>query len=159
MGQPLSDAGLDEIVRAVLEHAAAERHEEAWSTARPLLEVQARQPAAARALTDLLQQGAFSHEHALDSVGAVFDAHPDDPVLVGELGVALEAVRDFRFLNAAPPPEPIFLRVAVRLREFLEQEARPQDEIVLLSGLAGLARGIGRTWDREGERCYVRLVE
>ncbi len=160
MPRRLSKEQRDDIVRAVLEHAANDRLDAAWTAAEPLLEVQAGDSEAAEALVHLLGEGAFSRERAAGVAEAVLAAHGDDAGIVGHLGTALETVRDFRYLNAAPPAEPIFVRVATRLREILAAGVRPiEDEVGLLGGLAVAARSIGRSWDGEAERCYRRLVE
>lgn len=154
-----SETNIPEIVRTVLEHAGAQRVEDARSAAEPLVAANPHQLPAAFALTHLVGQSAFAHDDAIAVAGLVFAAHLDNPEIVGELAGALEVVRDFRFLNAAPPPETIFADVARRATELLEAAPQPEHELVLLSGLAAVARSIGRSWDNVSERCYRRLVD
>jgi hypothetical protein len=72
----------------------------------------------------------------------------------------MERVHDFRFLNAGPPADPVFVALAMRLRDLLATRGwSPEEENELLEGLATVARCIGRTWDAESERCRRELVE
>lgn len=131
----------------------------AWTAAAPLLPNVKSQSAAARALIDLTEQRAFGVDHALAVVRGAFEAHADDDTLLGDMGSALEAAHDMRFLNAPPPSDPLFERVALRLRDRLFACGGDDIEPLLQSGFSTAARLLGPAWDADAERAYRRLVE
>lgn len=155
----LSSERIDEILGAALEHAEAGSFERAWQVAKPLIKAQRSQVPAAKALVQLLEQGAFADEHALECANALFDAHRDHhPGLVGELGDALESVHDITLLNAAPPSDPLYERVASHLRD--AADSAPDDQLLpILSGLATVSRLLGRGWDDVAEHAYRRRID
>lgn len=155
----LSEEAVRAIVRAVLGHAESERWSDARREAEPLIEAQAHQPLVADALVYLIASRAFDREHAAEIASIVFEAHADDYRLLGKVGEALECIYDARYLNAAPPSEPVFEAVARRLSQGLEGVDDPDTLIHGLSGLAIAARVLGRTWDAVAERAHRRLVE
>jgi hypothetical protein len=155
----LSSHDVDSIVEAVVACADAGDFDHAWASSTPLREGQGQQPYAAFALLHLVDRRAFDTPRCIDVVRSVFDAHARDDDMLAALGCALEAAHDLRFLNAAPPSDPVFRDVAERLRERAAAARGTDAESTLLSGLATAARLLGRAWDRDAESAYRRLIE
>jgi hypothetical protein len=155
----LTGERIEELVKAVLKHAEKESWDRAWKAAQPLLKVHKDQPLAATAVAHLLERGAFDRQRGLELAGELFDAHGDNLDVVSALGDAFESLHDINFLNAEPPDDPLFQRIANLLRELSERAKGDDQLITALSGLSTAARVLGRTWDSIAERAYLRLVE
>jgi hypothetical protein len=152
------DVDVAAIVEQVIAARDEERLDEAWRRAGELVEAHSASPVAARTLAFLLQQGAFDRERGLELATALFEAHADDTETVAELGSALEAVDDVRYLNAAPPEHPVFTGIARRLQQAAATVTDTAELDTVLRGLATAASVLGRSWDQVAEDAYVRLV-
>src|SRR6478735_12490597 len=82
--------------------------EQAWRLSQPLLKAAARTIEAARTLADLTRRGAFETKDGLIAARALANAHPTDLEVLSNLGRAFERLHDIRYLNAAPPNDPVF---------------------------------------------------
>jgi hypothetical protein len=122
-----------------------------------LLERQSRDAEAAHALLELVARQTLAVDRAVEIVRAVVDAHLEDDAVIAHAGCALEGAHDLRFLNGPPPSDPVFARLAGRLRERAVRGAAFEDHV--LRGLATAARLLGRAWDADAERAYLRILE
>jgi hypothetical protein len=150
---------IDAIVHTVLSHAGAGRVEEALAAAAPLRDALPRDRNAALALTHLLAQRAFAPPASLELAREVFDVHGLDDEVVAALGSALEGIHDIRFLNAAPPADPLFLQIAERLQQRAAAVREGAEAVNLLLGLSSAARLLGHRWDAAAEQAYRRRLE
>jgi hypothetical protein len=166
----LSQNEIETAAEAVGAAARSGDHDAAWDAAAPLRDTQRAQRSVAVALLGLVEERAFSVEHALEIVRQIFDAHGDanddsdgtgdeGDALLGAMGSVLDAAHDVRFLNGPPPTDPIFERTARRLRDRVVARRGDDIEAVLQAGLATVGRLLGRAWDGDTERAYLRLVE
>lgn len=148
------------IKDAVLEQGAQGEHEEAWRLARPLMKA-AHRLEAARALSQLTRRGAFALNDGLAAAKILADAHPADVQVISNLGRAFESLHDVRYLNAAPPDDPLLIKIANALSGLVESgaAANAEEERALHNGLGTAARILGRSWDQIAERSERRLVE
>src|SRR5262245_51609794 len=103
----------EEVARQVANHAKNRAWDLAYEAAAPLLEEQRRDASAAAILLSLVDGGAFD-QHGLDVAKAVFEAHPDEALVVAAAGNVFPALHDIRYLNAEPPADPFFASVASR---------------------------------------------
>ena len=154
----LSSTTLSELTERIVRHAERGEFTDAWGVAAPMIEAAPHQRSAALALTRALEQCAFAREQGRAAAEMLFAAYGDDPEIAGEIGVALGAVHEINFLNAAPPDAAIFARVAERLREHAQLPLEPASEVTVQNGLATVARLLGRSWDATAEQAYRRLV-
>ena len=154
----LSQNDIDAVTAAVTARADEEDPEGAWAAAEPLWQRSAHQRQAAVALLRLVDRQAFTKTRSLEILRRAFDTHAADPALLAAIGEALEAAHDVRFLNAAPPSDPLFERVATRLDEQCFATRAVETEVKLLGGLATASRLLGRSWDAVAERAHRRLV-
>jgi hypothetical protein len=156
----MTDGRIAKIKDAVLARTEQAEPGEAWRVARPLLKA-ARQVEAGRALSELVRRGAFEPSNGLVAARALADAHHADVRVMSNLGRAFESLHDMRYLNAAPPHDPILATIANTLRGLIESGAAENDDeaIALHHGLGVAARILGRSWDPVAERSERRLVE
>jgi len=167
----LSAERLDELVRAALSHAEHGASDLAWACVQPMVQAQAEQPTVAEALLHVVACDVFDRPTSATVVRAVFDAHEHEPDVVARVGGVLESVHDIRFLNDAPPSDPLYQRVGERLVEMAnavaggdgedeggESVEDAAKEARILRGLACVARVLGRSWDDVAEHSRLRLV-
>lgn len=154
----LSDEQVGAIVAAVESCSADDAAERAWKLAAPLVSAQARQPRAALALLRLIGGRRFVPEQSLDALRAVFEAHQQHAALVAEMLKAYEGAHEIRYLNAAPPADPLPAALANRALALLPG-IEPELEGAFQAGLGTLARLLGRHWDVIAERAYRRVIE
>ena len=65
-----------------------------------------------------------------------------------------------RYLNAAPPTDPLYELVASKLLAMADEVTEGEDQQAsVLRGLATVGRILGRSWDSVTEQCRLRLVE
>lgn len=136
----------------------AERHDGAWKIALSLMEAQVHQRDVALALLDLIAESTFSIEQVLEILSAIFAAHPQDFMLLGLVGKAIEQARDVDLLNLAPPEEPLFDDVLAALVAAVEKTHDAAVEYQLWSGLFTCARVMARQYDGIADRAGRRLV-
>ncbi|MGE0326229.1 MAG: prenyltransferase [Polyangiaceae bacterium] len=148
------------IAGEVMDAAENESKEVAWTKAQPLLKGSKELRDAAVGLVLLAKEHAFEREQALEAFAAVASDYPNDPEMLGLLGEGFEGLCDIRYLNAAPPEDPVLLEIAASLLQ-LERSGgvSGDEEVALLRGLSVAARLLGRAWDDVTERCEKRLVE
>jgi hypothetical protein len=68
-------------------------------------------------------------------------------------------VHDVRFLNGAPPSDPIFRDLAERLRARAPHVRGQPAEAAILRGLSTAGRLLGRAWDADTEAAHSRRIE
>jgi tetratricopeptide (TPR) repeat protein len=156
----MSSGKIAKIKQGVLEQVERDDLEEAWRLSQPLLKA-ARELEAARALSDLTRRGAFAAKNGLVAARALANAHPTDIEVLSNLGRAFEHLHDIRYLNAAPPDDPVLTTIANALSGVVASRvaANNDEELALLNGLGVAARVLGRSWDQVAERSERRLVE
>jgi hypothetical protein len=156
----MSSGKIAKIKQGVLEQVERDDLEEAWRLSQPLLKA-ARELETARALSDLTRRGAFAAKNGLVAARALANAHPTDIEVLSNLGRAFERLHDIRYLNAAPPDDPILTTIANALSGVVASRvaANDDEELALLNGLGVAARVLGRSWDQVAERSERRLVE
>ena len=155
----LTQDRIDAIVGAIEEHSNDDRLEQAWEASKPLRNVVGENRGSWEALLLLLQKSAFSTEHSLELATQLFQSRGHEPWALGDLGGALEAAHDIRYLNAAPPTATVFADVASALRSLAPSVSGTEDESRVLMGLCHAARLMGRSWDDVAEKAYLTLVE
>jgi hypothetical protein len=124
-----------------------------------LLQAQLQQEDAALCLVAIVEDGHLSHELALEVLANVYEAHQQNPRVMGMLGEAMERARDLDMLNAPPPEHPLFANVIKTLTDLAATASGTDDERQLLKGLGVTARMCGRQQDKLAEASYRRLVE
>jgi hypothetical protein len=159
MAAELSDSEIDALVEQAGARAKEGDQGLALAAAEPLVQRQAREPNAARALLRLVGRQTFAVDRAVDLVRGVVDAHIDDDELAARAGSALEGAHDIRYLNGGPPSDPLFARIAHHLRERAAALRGTPSEARVLRGLATSARLLGRAWDADAEGAYRGLVD
>jgi hypothetical protein len=147
------------LMRKVEALGEAGHPDRAWAYAQPLVEVHRDRLEAARALSRLIRRGAFSREHRFELAEQLFDAHRDDPWVIGDLGQAAQNLQDVRYLNAAPADARVLADIGTRLRDMEGSVGGGAEELSVQYGLATVARFLGRSWDTVAERAYQRIVE
>ncbi len=147
------------VLRRALGHAERNNGDLAWKWTQQLLRVHRTVPEAAQGLCLLLVEGAISRERRLEVASQLFEAYSDHRQIVVGLALAAEQLHDIRYLNAAPPADSMFTRLASRVREMASTGADRDDELELQHGLATVARFLGRGWDAVAERAYQRIIE
>ncbi|MEZ4375954.1 MAG: hypothetical protein R3B07_34430 [Polyangiaceae bacterium] len=147
-----------EVVNAILKREDSDK-QAAWARAHELWEARQASPWAAEGLAFLIKAGAFERDTALRAAAGLLTDYREDPAVMGRLGQAFESLCDIRYLNAAPPDDPVLLQIAESLRQLASRDWELEDEIKLLHGLDTAARLLGRGWDEIAERCALRLVE
>jgi hypothetical protein len=154
----LPDEEIARLVREAVTHQHVDDRDKAWDAVAPLRRVQKRQRVAAQGLAMLLKGGAFDRERGLELAGELLESRGDEAWVVAAIADAAEVLHDVRYLNNAPPREPIFETVARRLEEMLG-DLDGEDEINALEGLTTVGRVLGRSWDEVTERAHRRLLE
>lgn len=155
----LTQDRIDAAVGSIQEHSDDDRLDEAWEASKPLRKVAGKNRGACEALLRLLQNAVFSREHSQQLATQLFESRGHEPWALGDLGGALEAAHDMRYLNAAPPTATVFANVASALRSLAPSVSGTEDEYGVLMGLCNAARLMGRSWDDVAEKAYLRLVE
>lgn len=153
----MTDDAIDDVVERVTAAIEAGDTDRAWTDLRPLLAAQGEQEEARRALLHIVGRRGLPIDLALEALGAVADANPDNAGVSASVGFRLDAARDIGDLNAAPPDHPLFGRIVDELTPHLRPGA--DDEIPLLLGLSIAVRMLGRQHDQLALHCYERLAE
>ena len=156
----MSAGRIAKIKEAVLARTEQAEPVEAWRIAQPLLKA-ARQVDAGRALSELVRRGAFELSTGLVAARILAEAHHADVRVMSNLGRAFESLHDMRYLNAAPPDDPLLAKIVNTLRGLIESGAAANEDeaIALHHGLGVAARVLGRSWDQVAERSERKLVE
>lgn len=154
----LPDETIAELVRKAVSHQHVDALDKAWDEVAPLRRVHRRQRVAAQALAMLLRGGAFAPERGLELARELLASRGDEVWALASIADASEALCDVRYLNAAPPADPIFESVARRLEAMID-DLEGDELINALEGLTTVARMLGRGWDEVCERTHLRLVE
>lgn len=156
----ISPERLEKIEKAVSEQVQHGEPAKAWRLAQPLLKA-VKQLEVARALSELTRRRSFDVEAGLAAARALVSAHPHDVEVLSDLGRAFGSLHDIRYLNAAPPDDPVLLQIASTLQHLIDSGAagNETEEFALYDGLGNAARILGRTWDPIAERCKQRAVE
>ncbi|MEO1245357.1 MAG: prenyltransferase [Pseudomonadota bacterium] len=158
-GKVMSPERLEAVLQSIDSALEDDDAELAWSRLQPLWKAQAHQEDIAKRLLDMVEQRRLPVERGLDVLEAVAAAYPDNPEMLGLVGVSTEGARDLDRLNLAAPEAEFFAGLVARLDELLAQAEDPEDEAKLLAGLATAARMMARQRDEIADRAYRRLVE
>lgn len=150
---------LGKLYAKITKAAEKGREAEVQTGLKELLQAQRDHEDAALCLVAIVENGHLSHELALDVLAQVYEAHEQNPRVMGLLGEAMEQARDIDMLNAPPPEHPLFENVIKTLADLAAKARDTEDELQLLKGLAATARMLARQQDKLAEDSYRRLVE
>ncbi len=139
--------------------ASASDSDEAWNILAPLLELQASNAVAADALIHVVGRAPLTIEQSLDLLSEVFEAHQSDDDIVILISNEMDAGRDLNYLNDPPPTHPLFAQIIKRLEGMTQAINDQEKEALIVEGLSGTARLMGRQYDALAEKSYARLVE
>lgn len=154
----LPDESIAAIVRKAIGHQHEDRRDKVWEVTAPLRKVHRKQRVAAQGLAMLLRGGAFDAERGLELAREIFDSRGDEAWAAAAIGDATEHLHDVRYLNGAPPDDPLFESVARRL-EAMAGEREGEELTGALEGLTTAARVMGRRCDDVAESAHRRLIE
>lgn len=148
-----------EEIRSKIEAASKnENQEEVLNLIQPLLKSQAKQKMVALELVDIIREGHFSTQQALDIFLQVHNSHTDDKEVVCDIGLAIEKARDIDDLNAPPPDSNFFEIIVEKLQNLSKEHTGSEEEALYLEGLSCAARLCSRQYDDLAETSYSRLV-
>jgi len=159
MHNALSKDVIKQTKQRFIEEAEAARGDSAWEILQPLLHAHSYQEDVAVTLIELVDRGYFPRERSLQVLEKVHEAHPNNELLLGLLGGALERARDLDMLNAAPPESGLFASVVDNLAVLAAKARGTDHEPVLLNGLATAAKMMARQRDELAESAGRRLLE
>lgn len=155
----LTQTKIDAAVVEIQKHSDDDRLDEAWEASKPLRKALAKSRGACEALLHLLENAVFSREHGQELAAQLFEKWGKEAWALGDLGGALEAAHDIRYLNAAPPTASVFINVASALQSLAPSVSGTEAEYGVLKGLCNTARLMGRSWDEVAEKTYLKLIE
>lgn len=150
---------IETIRKAVIAAANDDDMDEAVSVLKPLEKTLNHQRLSALAIIDIIDRGCLPTKLAMGLFQRIYEFHISDEDVVGEMGRAMEALRDIDDLNAPPPTDQLFDDLVQHLDKLSISNKNSDQEAVLIEGLATTTRLSARQYDELAKQSFERLVE
>ena len=153
----MTRAAVDAILHAALPVEDG-RTEEAWAALKPLEHAAETDPEAAWGLAVAITRPELGLDRRLMVAQALLLQWPEHDDMLLELSEAAETLRPYSYLNAAPPEDPFFERLAKTIEARISTATDTKLEARLNEALATACRVLGRKWDDVCDAAHRRAL-